>query len=87
MREKTSALRYGFHYFSIGIILIGSERITPEPHWYERRPRKDDRGVHLISDALPLGRSWVRQAERSQQRNQDTRSGYQRKPLQGQATT
>jgi hypothetical protein len=25
---------------------------------YEVRPRKDHRGVHLISDALPFGRLW-----------------------------
>src|SRR5260370_20635785 len=25
---------------------------------YEVRPRKDDRGVDLISDALPFGRLW-----------------------------
>jgi len=27
-------------------------------HAYEVRPRKDHRGVDLISDALPLGRLW-----------------------------
>jgi hypothetical protein len=27
-------------------------------HVYEVRPRKDQRGVDLISDALPLGRLW-----------------------------
>jgi hypothetical protein len=27
-------------------------------HVYEIRPRKDHRGVHLISDALPFGRLW-----------------------------
>jgi hypothetical protein len=27
-------------------------------HLYEVRPRKDDRGVDLISDALPFGRLW-----------------------------
>ena len=27
-------------------------------HVYEVRPRKDKRGVHLISDALPFGRLW-----------------------------
>jgi hypothetical protein len=34
-------------------------------HTYEIRPRKDGRGVDLISDALPSGRLWyleVRQA-------------------------
>ena len=28
------------------------------PHVYEVRPRKDRRGVDLISDVLPLGRLW-----------------------------
>jgi hypothetical protein len=28
------------------------------PHVYEVRPRKDHRGVHLISDPLPFGRLW-----------------------------
>jgi hypothetical protein len=27
-------------------------------HVYEVRPRKDKRGVHLISDALPFSRLW-----------------------------
>jgi hypothetical protein len=27
-------------------------------HLFEVRPRKDKRGVDLISDALPFGRSW-----------------------------
>jgi hypothetical protein len=27
-------------------------------HVYEIRPRKDNRGVDLISDALPFGRVW-----------------------------
>jgi hypothetical protein len=29
-----------------------------EHHVYEVRPRKDKRGVELISDALPFGRLW-----------------------------
>ena len=29
-----------------------------ETHIYEVRPRKDHRGVDLISDALPFGRLW-----------------------------
>jgi hypothetical protein len=28
------------------------------PHVYEVRPRKDRRGVDLISDVLPFGRLW-----------------------------
>ena len=31
---------------------------TISPHVYEVRPRKDKRGVDLISDALPFGRLW-----------------------------
>ena len=27
-------------------------------HFYEVRPRKDKRGVDLISDVLPFGRMW-----------------------------
>ena len=27
-------------------------------HTYEVRPRKDHRGVNLVSDALPFGRLW-----------------------------
>lgn len=27
-------------------------------HVYEKRPRKDKRGVDLISDVLPFGRLW-----------------------------
>jgi hypothetical protein len=30
-------------------------------HAYEIRPRKDKRGVDLISDALPFGRFWYEQ--------------------------
>ena len=31
---------------------------TAPLHVYEVRPRKDKRGVDLISDALPFGRLW-----------------------------
>jgi hypothetical protein len=31
---------------------------TDSKHIYEVRPRKDKRGVDLISDALPFGRLW-----------------------------
>ena len=31
---------------------------TISSHVYEVRPRKDRRGVDLISDALPFGRLW-----------------------------
>jgi len=32
--------------------------MTSLQHTYEVRPRKDHRGVDLISDALPFGRLW-----------------------------
>jgi hypothetical protein len=32
--------------------------MTSSQHVYEARPRKDHRGVDLISDALPFGRLW-----------------------------
>ena len=32
--------------------------MTSPQHVYEVRPRKDKRGVDLISDALPFGRLW-----------------------------
>ena len=35
---------------------------TIPAHVYEVHPRKDHRGVDLISDALPFGRLWYEQA-------------------------
>jgi hypothetical protein len=35
-----------------------AERHSATKHVYEVRPRKDHRGVDLISDALPFGRLW-----------------------------
>ena len=32
--------------------------MTSSQHVYEVRPRKDHRGVNLISDALPFGELW-----------------------------
>jgi len=32
--------------------------MTSSQHVYEVRPRKDHRGVDLISDALPFGKLW-----------------------------
>ncbi len=32
--------------------------MTTPQHVYEVHPRRDKRGVDLISDALPLGRLW-----------------------------
>jgi hypothetical protein len=36
----------------------GAANRAPLQHVYEIRPRKDKRGVDLISDALPFGRLW-----------------------------
>ena len=32
--------------------------MTSSQHIYEVRPRKDHRGIDLISDVLPFGRLW-----------------------------
>ncbi len=32
--------------------------MTSSQHVYEIRPRKDERGIDLISNALPFGRLW-----------------------------
>ena len=32
--------------------------MTSSQHVYEVRPRRDKRGVDLVSDALPFGRLW-----------------------------
>ena len=37
---------------------------------YGIRPRKDHRGVNLISDALPFGRLWYGEQNAIRQRNQ-----------------
>jgi hypothetical protein len=37
--------------------------MTSPQHVYEVRPRKDKRGVDLISDALPFGRLWYGEPE------------------------
>jgi len=37
---------------------LGDIRPVYEHRPYEVRPRKDHRGVDLISDALPVGRRW-----------------------------
>ena len=34
------------------------DAVTSSQHIYEVRPRKDHRGVELISDVLPFGRLW-----------------------------
>src|SRR5262249_288588 len=41
-------------------------------HVYEGRPRKDHRGIDLISDALPFGRLWYEDASAAAQSHQGT---------------
>jgi hypothetical protein len=38
-------------------------------HAYELRPRKDKRGVDLISDVLPFGRLWYGEPSAISKRN------------------
>jgi hypothetical protein len=38
-------------------------------HVYEVRPRKDQRGVDLISDVLPFGRLWYGEPDGNRQCN------------------
>jgi hypothetical protein len=40
-------------------------------HVYEVRPRKDDCGVDLISDALPFGRLWYDGENAARSRSHD----------------
>jgi hypothetical protein len=46
---------FGFEVQSISIAVPPNHAPT---HVYEIRPRKDHRGVNLISDALPFGALW-----------------------------
>jgi hypothetical protein len=38
--------------------------MTSPQHAYKIRPRRDHRGVNLISDALPFGRLWYGEANK-----------------------
>jgi hypothetical protein len=38
--------------------MLAATSLHPEMHLYEVRPRKDHRGVNLISDALPFDCLW-----------------------------
>ena len=40
-------------------------RVVKEKHVYEVRPRKDHRGVDLISDALPFRRLWYTELDQA----------------------
>ncbi len=60
---------------TVSFLDVVSEDLIPMPsrmtsqHVYEVRPRKDKRGVDLISDVLPFGRTVVRGAKRGEQCN------------------
>jgi hypothetical protein len=43
--------------------------VSTPAHMYEVRPRKDKRGVDLISGALPFGRLWYGERESAMQSN------------------
>jgi len=43
-------------------MLQHDEAMTQLKYVYEVRPRKDHRGVDLISDVLPFGRLWYRES-------------------------
>ena len=38
--------------------IVEQVKVVSSPQIYEVRPRKDHRGVDLISDVLPFGRLW-----------------------------
>jgi hypothetical protein len=46
--------------------IAGANGSAVTMHIYEIRPRKDKRGVDLISDVLPFGRLWYSGTERNQ---------------------
>ncbi len=46
------------HQASIQTMAHSMRRHKVEARVYEVRPRKDHRGVDLVSDALPIGRLW-----------------------------
>jgi hypothetical protein len=54
---------------TVSFLGVVSEDLIPMPsrmtsqHVYEVRPRKDKRGVDLISDTLPFGRLWYGQPD------------------------
>jgi hypothetical protein len=43
---------------SLFLCVTARQKEVSPTHVYEVRPRKDRRGVDLISDALPFGRLW-----------------------------
>ena len=45
-------------FHSTHLILIFALSLISSQHAYEVRPRKDHRGVDLISDVLPFGGLW-----------------------------
>jgi len=49
-------------------------------HIYEVKPRKDHRGVDLISDALPFGRLWLQENNRVSSRYRSVNKFHTAKP-------
>jgi hypothetical protein len=48
----------GNYLLELALLVIEFKVEGPAMHVYEVRPRKDHRGVDLISDAVPFGRLW-----------------------------
>jgi len=60
LRRKGSIFSAQSSGHSIRRLAVAQRKMTAQrsTHVYEVRPRKDKRGVDLISDALPFGRLW-----------------------------
>jgi hypothetical protein len=62
MEDQTNAAIDGLPRRAIGgdreAISAQAAKVSEIKHVYAVRPRKDHRGVNLISDALPFGRLW-----------------------------
>ena len=52
------------------------DAVTSSQDIYEVRPRKDHRGVDLISDALPFGRLWYDEPKCNWLRNAQAAAVY-----------
>jgi len=55
---KTCRVNDSVPKYTRGVVAARGEVMTAIKHLYEIRPRKDKRGVDLISDALPFGGLW-----------------------------
>jgi hypothetical protein len=63
---KCSAIQYYFQMSDPAGQPTATDAMTSSQHLYKVRPRKDYRGVDLISDALPFGRLWYGEPDAAQ---------------------